>query len=772
MLFRRYFKWVAALLPVLVLLSCNTLKYVPEGQTLLKKNVVMTDDKSVSKGDLEKYIRQTPNKKTLSLFKIKLGIYSLSNPEKTTGFSQKLRNMGEPPVIYDSLQAESSRKAMERYMFGQGFFLSHVDFSTVTKKRRTTVTYHAHPSTPYIVKSYSFPTSETDSLTSLIKRTFSSTAIQAGTRFSGDALDEERKRIETIAKRNGYYAFAKDYLSFSVDTAWKTNSVTIDLKLQPAVNYKVFDTVVVEPHVKYRIDEICFLMDVPLSVLQYNGTIDLTGYDTASVDGCSFVYSEKPFLKPQILVDNCFVRKRELYNPAGVEKTYERLNKLKNLKYVNIRFKELDSSSPEEKHLACLLFLSSGDVNTISFELEGTNTAGDLGVAGSLNYAHLNMGHRGQELDVSVRAAYEAMSSQSSNYFEYGGEIAYKLPSFAFPIAREKRRLVDAQTSFQIGYNNINRPEFVRTQASASMKYIWSRTQLSNTLSPIDIAVVRMGRVDSAFAATYLKEGSYLKYSYQDQLIVRIHGSVLYSNVPFGRRTDNTRYYTLRATAEESGNILSLVVPAFSEKNSDGAYTIGNIPYSQYVRGEVEFVHNIPITDRLRFAYRAGIGIGYPYGNSIALPFEKRFYTGGANSMRGWSVRTLGPGSYRSPDGAINFMTQSGDLKADLNFELRHKWFSVFEGGYFIDFGNVWNLSPEACEQQPKGAFRFDSFYKQIACSIGLGIRLNVKFFVMRVDCGLKVFDPSGSDRRDRWRISHIEGWDDFALHLAVGYPF
>jgi len=277
-----------------------------------------------------------------------------------------------------------------------------------------------------------------------------------------------------------------------------------------------------------------------------------------------------------------------------------------------------------------------------------------------------------------------------------------------------------------------------------------------------------MPRVDPGFAATYLNDTSYLKYSYEDHFILRSAYTFSYSSVPFGSVSRD--YHTWKGSFESAGNLLYAgYALAGAPKDANGFYKIGKINFSQYVRGELEFAKSVTLDSRSRLAYRAGVGLAYPYGNSTILPFEKRFYSGGANSVRGWGVRTLGPGSYSNPGTRINFMNQSGDMKLDLSMEYRGTLFWVVEGALFADAGNIWTLNYYS--GQPGGQFKLNSFYKQIAGSIGGGIRLAFNYFLIRVDAGMKVYDPS-ANLSDHWRIRHIDNWDDFALHFAVGYPF
>jgi len=372
-------------------------------------------------------------------------------------------------------------------------------------------------------------------------------------------------------------------------------------------------------------------------------------------------------------------------------------------------------------------------------------------------------------LQAKFRGAYEAISTKASDYIELGGEINLTLPEFKAPFLKTSfKQRVDATTEFRTAYQIMTRPEFERTIASMGVRYNWSHQKLRQTFDVLDLSYTYMPWVSHDFDSVYLSPTSYLKYSYEDHFILRSGYTFSYSSVPFGSVSRD--YHTWKGSFESAGNLLYAgYLLAGAPKDANGFYKIGNINFSQYLRGELEYAKSVTLNSRSRLAYRAGIGLAYPYGNSTILPFEKRFFSGGANSVRGWSVRTLGPGSYSNPGSTINFMNQSGDMKLDLSMEYRGKLISVFEGALFADAGNIWTL--KYYSGQPGGQFKFDSFYKQIACSVGAGIRLAFDYFLIRVDAGMKVYDPS-ADQADHWRIRHIDNWDDFALHFAVGYPF
>lgn len=226
--------------------------------------------------------------------------------------------------------------------------------------------------------------------------------------------------------------------------------------------------------------------------------------------------------------------------------------------------------------------------------------------------------------------------------------------------------------------------------------------------------------------------------------------------------------YTIRFNFESAGNLLYAVAKLGGmKKNASGEYTLLNIPFAQYLKGDFDFAKNLVIDNRNSLAFHFGVGIAIPYGNATMLPFEKRYFSGGANSVRGWSVRDLGPGSF---PGDNNFMNQSGDIKLDASIEYRTRLFWKFRGALFVDAGNIWTIRDY--KDQPGGQFKFDKFYKQIALAYGLGLRLDLDFFVLRFDGGMKAINPAYEKKKDRYPIIHPKFSRDFAFHFAVGYPF
>jgi outer membrane protein assembly factor BamA len=352
-------------------------------------------------------------------------------------------------------------------------------------------------------------------------------------------------------------------------------------------------------------------------------------------------------------------------------------------------------------------------------------------------------------------------------------ETSINFPNFLFPfISSDLKRRLRATTEFGLVYNYQLRPEFSRTMASTSWAYKWTKQQrIQHRFDLIDIAYLYLPWISNKFREDYIDKGqNYIfEYNYKNRLIVHTGYSFQYNSS--GSSLANVlsgNSYSIRLNVELAGNLLYLISRATSlRRNSDGEYSILGIPYAQYTKVDFDFAKNVRIDERNSFAFHAGLGVAVPYGNARTIPFEKQYFGGGANGVRGWSVRELGPGTF---PGDGNLLNQSGDIKFIASMEYRSKLFWKFQGAAFVDAGNIWTI--REYENQPGGVFRFNSFYKQIAASYGLGIRLDLDFFVVRFDGGMKAVNPAYESGRGRWPIVHPNFGRDFAFHFAVGYPF
>ena len=420
----------------------------------------------------------------------------------------------------------------------------------------------------------------------------------------------------------------------------------------------------------------------------------------------------------------------------------------------------------------CNIAVSTNKPSTISFQPEGTNTAGDLGAAASLTYQNRNL-FRGSELfSIQLRGAYEAIKElegySNQNFVEYSLETKLTFPRFIAPfLASSFRRRINATSEVSLSYDLQNRPEFRRRVFSLGWRYKWNdqRHHDRYQIDLLDLNYISMPWISETFYDQYLSNttsrNAILRYNYENLFIMKIGFGYTYNN----------GIIAIKAKAETSGNLLRLASGIFKfHTNEQGQYTFLDLAYAQYVKGDVDFTRNFQLANSSQLVFHVGLGIAYPYGNSEILPFEKRYFSGGANSVRGWSVRSLGPGKYAGSDGRIDFINQTGDMKLDINMEYRTKLFWKFGAALFVDAGNIWTL--REYEEQPGGQFQIEEFWKQLAVSYGLGIRLNFDYFILRFDMGMKAVNPAYENDREHFPIIYPKLSRDSAFHFAVGLPF
>jgi outer membrane protein assembly factor BamA len=455
------------------------------------------------------------------------------------------------------------------------------------------------------------------------------------------------------------------------------------------------------------------------------------------------------------------------------------MGRLHALKYTNIRFNEVHQN--DSVMLDADILLTKAKNQSMAFEIEGTNSAGDLGAAASLTYQHRNVFKGSETFSFKVRGAYEAITGlqegyESDDYKEYGVEASLNFPEFKFPfLTSEFKRKIQATSEVGIDFNSQIRPEFIRTLTSASWSYRWTDKRRSNhrfdLLSVNYVYVPWKSANFNAYLENLTDRNSILIKSYEDQLIVRTGYSFTYNSAnDRNRSTGNRNPYSIRINVEEAGNLLYLASKTINSKPKiDKGFVIANIPFAQYIKGDFDFAQNWNIDNRNSFVFHIGMGVAYPYANSQMLPFEKRYFSGGPNSVRGWSVRSLGPGSYKGKEGNVNYINHTGDIKLDLNIEYRTHLFWKLNAAAFIDAGNIWNIRDY--EGQEEGTFRFNRFYQQLAVAYGLGIRFDLDYLILRFDGGMKAVNPM-EEGKNKYPLLSPRMGRDFTFHFAVGYPF
>ena len=756
---------------VALLTSCSVNKFIPEEHYLLDEVHIISDTEEVQPSMFTSYIRQNPNAKWFNLVKVPMHIYCMSGKDSTNSFNRFLQKLGDAPVIYDANVTQKSQREIEKAVRNMGYMRAKVELETEVKKNRIKVNYRIKAGRPYIIQQIAYNIDDM-TINDFIEKDTIHSYLHTGMPFDVVALDNERNRITKLLQNNGYYKFHKDFIVYQADTVRNTFQVNLTMKLLP---FQLKKEDVPTKHRQYTIRNVNFLTEDNL----INQENNYTGYQSLQHKGLQIFYQDKMYIRPNTLSNFNYIRPNKLYSEQDVQNTYTSMGRLRALKYTNIRFDEvLDNDSAQ---LDANVLLTKGKNQSLSFEIEGTNSAGDLGAAASMTFQHRNVFKGSETFTMKVRGAYEAITGlqegyENDDYKEYGIEASLNFPEFKFPfLSADFKRKIRATSEVGLSFNSQNRPEFTRTLASAKWGYRWvDRKSSQHRFDLLDVNYIYVPWKSENFK-NYLENltdrNSILIKSYEDQLIVRMGYTYTYNSANDKSRTSTNRNsYSIRMNLEEAGNLLYLGSKAIhSAPKEDKGYVIANIPFAQYIKGDIDFARNWNIDERNSLVFHIGMGVAYPYGNSQVLPFEKRYFSGGPNSVRGWSVRSLGPGSYKGTEGNLNYINHSGDIKLDVNLEYRTHLFWKFNGAAFIDVGNIWNIRDY--EGQEEGTFRFNRFYKQLAVAYGLGLRFDLDYLIIRFDGGMKAVNPMKTGK-DKYPFLRPKFSRDFAFHFAVGYPF
>lgn len=754
--------------------SCNPVKYVPSDQTLLNNNYIEIDREGMNKSDLSPYIKQKPNKKIFGA-RFHLWLYNLSNIEKQKWPHGWLRRIGEEPVIFDSYSKDQSRQQLEDYIASKGYFDSNVSDSVLTQKRKSDVFYNVRLKPPYTIRNIYYGIDDT-TIKALFNFDSLSCLIQRGKPYDVDVLQAERTRFERFVKNHGFYGFPTDHISFRIDSTIGNRQVNLYYDVRKAQKIDQFNRITQGPHQVYQIKNIYIYPEYTQKSVLEQGASYAERLDTTYKDGYYFISEgAKPSVRHDLIMKSLYLKPGSNYSLTDVEQTQSHLLTLKTYRLVNIFFNETsppDDNPGQAMFLDCHIQLTLLSQQSFNVELEGTNTAGNFGGALNLVYQHKNLFRGAEQFNMKLKGAFEAMSQPDTKLRstrEYGFETSLRLPEFLFPFVKPEEfiKTKNPTTTILAAYNYQDLSFFTRTMANATFGYSWNASDYrTHIVNPVQLNLVNMMKIDTAFQKL-INVSSYLSNSYKDVLILGGNYSFIFNNQKIQKSKD---YLFMRFNAEAAGNMLAAAGRLTGARKKNDYYNFLGQPYAQYVRLDADVRYNVHINDISSVVYRAFAGIGIPFGNSRAIPFEKQYFGGGANGIRAWQVRSLGPGSYEVPD-TINFINQTADIKLEANVEYRFKLFWVLEGALFMDAGNIWTFNEDASRQGAR--FKFGKFINDMAVGTGTGFRFDFSFVTARVDMGVKLRDPA-INQGSKWILASrpFDFGDDITFVLGIGYPF
>ena len=757
----------------IALTSCKSTKFVPDDKFLLQKYKIKCDNKSINVEDLESYVKQRPNRKILQIIPFHLWSYNFINGGKTKKWKQKLGNVvGEEPVILDEFLTEKTKNQLKTYIHQKGYYNAIViDTIVKPKNRKAKVSYIIKTKEPYKINKIDYVFDD-ENIKSIILNDSANSIIKKNLILDSDFLQNERLRITQLMKNEGYYFFTKEYVYFQIDSALNSNLANLTIGLKKTLVKNEDGTIEEDFHKQYKIDKILIYTDFDAKKALEMKEFYYQKSDTTTFNNIYFFNNSFNRVKPRIISESIYISSNEMYNQSKVDQTYKALLQMGQFKLVNIKFLANDSA----KTLDCVIQLSPFTMQSYTFEVEGTNTSGNFGVAGNVLYQHKSLFRRGEIFDLKFKGAIEAQSSTQKevdgiiqeslpfNTIEFGAEGRIYFPKFLLPIRSvEFVKKYHPKTSISSLYNFQKRPDYTRTIVNASFGYNWQSSKyFRHILNPIEVNSVKL----SAYSEEFLNSISnpFIRETYTDHLITSTGYSLIFNT----QRTSVARdFMYLRFNAESAGSILSFANQSLQTPKVDDSYQIFGTKYAQFLKTDVDIRRYNIFNENHKLVSRLFAGIAYPYANSDVMPFEKKYFAGGANSIRAWQVRTIGPGSFVDTNKVSN---QLGDIKLEANLEYRFKMFWLIEGALFLDIGNVWAVNNS--DTREGAIFKFDSFYKELAVGTGFGTRFDFSFFVFRIDIGIKLRDPELVEGK-RWIIGARKyTWDDFGFNLGIGYPF
>jgi outer membrane protein assembly factor BamA len=691
--------------------------------------------------------------------------------------------VGEPPVIFDSLLTKQTADQMRYYLNSKGYFDAETSYSFKLndKRRIAQVTYQITEKEANRIKDTLLAV-DNRHIDSLLRANKRFSLVKPGDIYDEDVLNKERERIDRLLKNNGYFNFNRQFVEYRVytDSTFKEKTVERPVETDNLVD---IETIINKPanmarHPLYRVEDVYFTIDANVLNARQNRR------DTATYQGLKYVaYNTNAFSK-KVLDTKLMIRPGDLYSFQNTLETQRLLTSLDIFKFANIyydttgnKFTARISASPLEKY-------------TVSDEWGVTVTQQLPGPFVNLSFKMRNVFGGLEVFEASLRAAIEGQSGfadvgqvYASQEFNANASLLFPQILFPGPLKYKFNRL-SPRTRLLGGLNFTNRPEYRRLTFRGALNYNFQK-DLKHTfiIAPVDVNLVNTPYLSTGFQETLNRlrgEGSNLFRSFQRTFFSSINATYTYNDNPTGLIKE-ARYHRLYV---ESGgttlNLANLISPNFKNDSIEG------IQLSRFFKLSHDFRYYLPAGRKSNWAFRLNVGIASPYGESTVMPYERYFFVGGSNSIRAWPSRRLGPGADPDlldtlrNDGTIDYSRnysneQPGDIMLEASVEYRFDIISFLEGAVFIDAGNVWVWRSQF--NLPEGVFRFNQFYKQIAVGPGIGLRMDFSFLILRLDMGIKGYDP-GKPVGQRWMINQINSrWPFVAkqqavFNLGIGYPF
>ncbi|MBL4624168.1 MAG: BamA/TamA family outer membrane protein [Flavobacteriales bacterium] len=821
---KRHF-YINIIISLLVITGCNPSKHLAEDEYLLHK-VTIEIKGNIDEEEIGAIIKQQPNRKVLGFSRFHLGVYNMVNREKlerkikkkeqklliknekrikknkplklySPTFGERVLDIvAEEPVIYDKILTQKSTMNINQFLINTGYFNGTAKDSVSIMGGKATVHYIVDSQEPYKIYKISYRCHDIDvklHIDTISKKRL----IKPADVFNTDILEEERERISLEMKDRGYYYFNKEYVYMEVDS--NLNKHKLNIKIITKNPVTEIDSVTTElRHHQYYLNKIY----VHTNHNPRKPDLIRSNQDTLLYNGVYYIYGDKLPFRPEVLEKNIFIKKGNLYRLGNVSDTHRRLSSMRTFKYIRIGFNDLES---DQYLLDGHIYLAPAAKMALTAEVEGTHQGGFFGVAGNVAYRNKNT-FKGAEifetkfsggLEVQQVVLEDNSNSDEDNIQKYTPfntieimpEMSLYKPGIWIPFVKHPfRQILNPSTKVSLAYSHQRRPDYTRNVAKLSFGYTGSTSKKhSHLFYPIDLSYVNIDKQPYFESQLLATKNSYLINTYQNHLIFASKYSYIFNNQELDNPYKNYVYFLF--DIEGSGNVLRAISERTSfETNSSGGYEILGVQYAQYVKPEIDVRKYLRMGKVFNkhdswLIYRFFSGIGIPFANLPVLPFEKSYYGGGANGIRAWEARTLGPGSLN--DVLTGSIDQIADIHIEANLEYRFDIIDLLEGAFFIDAGNIWLRNKDTL--RPGANFEFNRFYKEIAIGAGIGARVNLDILIIRLDVGFPLYNPALIEQ-ERWffqskKVTNDDRLDTFGpsfkpyrtkpvLNIGIGYPF
>ena len=722
----KYFLLLLAVAPLAVS-SCSSTKVLADGEYRLASTKVKTEgDLSIGDTKVESYIRQKAGWNPM------VYVYNLSTKSGRGLWSKTMRKIGSAPVVYNEDLVGLSVENMERHLEYLGYYDSKVVPEIDINGRIVKVTYKIIPGKRIVINKIKYELPKRGEFAEDFGKDSLNITVRKGDYLSEAALEKESARSAAFFRKIGYYGFNKNYYFFEADTIGKEGKADLTMRINEYTRNEAPSSA--KPLVKYHFGEV------------------------------NIFHPESFKIREKVLRNLNKIVPGEPYNEDVVNSTYTRLSSLNVLSTVNVEL-----SGNEDNTVDCDINISPAKMRGIKLNLEGSSNAiGLLGISPEVSFFNRNLFHGGEQLNLGFMGNFQFKPRSDIRSTEFGVSAGIIFPKFLLLPDRLFKGIIP-KTEINASFNYQDRPEYRRSILSTSFGYIGSRGRLYYQLYPVQLSIVQISNMTEEFRSK-LMTNPFMYYSYEEHSNLGL-GGTLYYTTDASVNPQNSYFYT-RFQFSTSGNLLSAFKPWLNTDSEGRGLVLGN-PYAQYVRGELTLGRTWKFgkNDSFGIATRLLAGAGYAYGNSSALPFEQHFYSGGANSLRGWQARNVGPGLATADVNSMFVIpSQTGDMKLEDNIEYRFPVVWKLAGALFIDAGNIWSISNYT--ENELALFRIKDFHKAIAADWGLGVRVDLNFILLRVDMGFVTRDPSRPEGHrwcgpKRWFMDGMK-----AIHFGVGYPF